>query len=129
MDIREPGQAQRIRDHQNGLLERDLKQHLATCPRGGGNCFKGRKPIFFYIPEPEANQLDVPDSLQPGHGLKLHLPLVSTSSTVFCEAVSAECVLSATCWDQTWKVQCLCPLPGYHPHLLDLLCVSINKEN
>lgn len=103
-------------------------QHLSVCQKPRCVLKSGRKPCFFHHPEPGPDQLDVPDSLQPGHGLKLHLPLVSRNSTVFCAAVSAECLVSAVTREQSWKVLCFCSTPGFHPHLLDLLCDSYNKN-
>ncbi|AMB43065.1 E3 12.5K [Bat mastadenovirus WIV9] len=114
---------------ENQNLTRICLDHLLECQRPHCVLKCGRKPAFFYFPEPGPEQLDVPDSLQPGHGLKLCLPLVSTCSTVFCRAVSAECVVSSRSWEQAWKVQCCCQTPACHPHLLDLLCENYNKNH
>lgn len=127
MDIPELSAAENLISHQNQLLRRECQRHALTCSRPHCILKTGQRPVFFYVPEPSADQLDVPDSLQPGHGLKFHLPLVSKCSTVFCEAVSAECVVSSRSWDQTWKVQCLCPAPAFHSHHLELLCETYNK--
>ncbi|UYL15020.1 13.3K protein [Bat mastadenovirus] len=113
---------------ENARLTAACLQHLGQCQQPRCVLKSGRKPTFFYFPEPGPDQLDVPDSLQPGHGLKLHLPLVSSCSTVFCGAVSAECIVSSVSRECDWKVLCLCPQPAFHPHHLDLLCACYNKK-
>nr|QYW15040.1 13.3K protein [Bat mastadenovirus] len=112
---------------ENARLTAYCLQHLAECRRPRCVLQSGRKPAFFYFPEPGPDQLDVPDSLQPGHGLKFHLPLVSKDSTVFCGAVSAVCVVSAVSREQSWKISCTCPTPAFHPAHLELLCECFNK--
>ncbi|SMG83456.1 E3 12.5K [Bottlenose dolphin adenovirus 1] len=68
----------------------------------------------------------IPDSLQPGHGVRVEVPALSHSQ--FTTFAGDRYLCLSDFGRSAFKIVCSCSMPGVHPNILRLLCKCYNKR-
>ncbi|ALE15311.1 E3 12.5K [bottlenose dolphin adenovirus 2] len=100
--------------------------HLAACRNH--RCFArdGYEPKWFCVLPSDLESECIPDSLQPGHGIRLEVADRSVSG--FKKVGAEKYIFVADCGPSRFKIICNCPGPAVHPHLMRVLCKCYNAN-
>lgn len=102
------------------------KEHLQHCrkPRCFTRC--GLIPTWFDVPIEAFEDSCIPDSLQPGHGLKLKLPH-NYSSRLIQKPGEPDLICVNFIQEGQIKITCRCTHAEVHHRLVEQLCKEYNK--